>query len=328
MKEEILKFRVQRNIVIASFLLMAGKFIAFLITNSVGILTDAMESIVNVTAGLISLYSIYISNKPKDDSHPFGHGKVELISASLEGLMILVAGGIIIYEGFRRLFTPQIIDRLDVGILIIAGAGVVNWILGSYSIHIGKKTDSIALVASGKHLHSDVYSTIGLVAGLIILNITRIAWIDSALALVFGALIMFTGIGILRKTIANLMDRADEETLRVIHDTIIAKRADDWIDIHNLKVLKYGNHYSLECDLTLPWYYNLREGHQAAVRLATVIRQKYTDKITISIHNDPCYPIKDCARCCFRDCKRREYPFVSSSPLTLEEMVKNSDSLF
>ncbi|MEG1585775.1 MAG: cation diffusion facilitator family transporter [Bacteroidales bacterium] len=327
MEESKVKFRVQRNIVIASFLLMAGKFIAYFLTNSVGILTDAMESIVNVTAGLISLYSIYISNKPKDESHPFGHGKIELISASLEGLMILGAGAVIIYEGFKRLFEPQLIDKLDIGIYIIAAAGVVNWILGSYSIHIGKKTDSIALIASGKHLHSDVYSTIGLVIGLIILYFTRIPWIDSALALLFGSLIMITGIGILRKTSANLMDRADEETLHSIHNAILSKRSSDWIDIHNLKVLKYGNHYALECDLTLPWYYNLREGHNASVKLAAVIREKYTDKITISIHNDPCRPDMDCRGCRLQECTKREYPFEKASDLTLQDVVKNSDSL-
>ncbi|MEG1617426.1 MAG: cation diffusion facilitator family transporter [Bacteroidales bacterium] len=327
MKEESIKFKVQQSIVIGSVLLMAGKFIAFFITNSVGILTDATESIVNVTAGFISLYSIYVSNKPRDYTHPFGHGKIELISASIEALMILAAGGIIIYEGIRRLFEPQLIDKLDVGILIIAAAGIINWIMGSYCIKVGKKYDSIALIASGRHLHSDVYSTIGLVVGLIILYITKIPWIDSALAILFGAIIMYTGIDILRNTTANLMDKVDEDVLSTIYKCIVSNRAEDWIDIHNMKVLKYGSYYSLECDLTLPWYYTIREGHEASVRLARIIKSEYPDKIRVSIHNDSCFPKKDCKGCLLSFCPKREFPFEKSTPLTFENMVENADSL-
>ncbi len=175
-----IKQRVQTIVVICGIVLLVGKFGAYYLTNSVGILTDAMESIVNVVAGLISLYAIRLSAKPKDNDHPFGHGKIELISASIEGILIFGAGGIIIYEGIQRLFSPPEIQKLDIGIAVIAIAGVVNYILGWYSIRQGKKYDSIALVAGGKHLQSDTYSTIGLVAGLLILYFTKITWIDSA----------------------------------------------------------------------------------------------------------------------------------------------------
>lgn len=327
MNEGEIKIKVQRRIVICSVLLLVGKFIAFFITNSVGILTDAMESIVNVTAGFVSLYSIYVASKPKDEGHPFGHGKIELISASLEGIMILAAGLMIVYEGVRRLFEPAMIDKLDIGIYIIAGAGLVNWILGTYSIRVGKKYGSIALVAGGKHLHSDVYSTIGLVLGLIILYFTKIAWIDSALALVFGSIIIYTGVHILRTTIANLMDKADPDVLQTVYNEIIQNRSDEWIDIHNMKILKYGNNYFVDCDLTLPWYFNIKEGHDSSVALATVMRSKFQDKMRLSIHTDPCLPVKDCAGCGLIECKHRENPFEERTVLTYELMVQDDDSL-
>lgn len=135
--EDAIKQKVQRWIVCGSAAIMLGKFIAFWVTNSVGILTDAMESIVNVIAGFISLYSLYWAAKPKDAEHPFGHGKVELISASIEGLLIMVAGGIIIFEGIRRLFNPSEIGQLDIGIIVVASAGVLNYLMGAYSIHMG-----------------------------------------------------------------------------------------------------------------------------------------------------------------------------------------------
>ena len=138
-----------------------------------------MESIVNVVAGAISLFSLCLSKKPKDQNHPFGHGKIELISASIEGILISIAGGMIIYEGIKRLLVPTDIQKIDVGIYIIAVSGLLNYLMGWYSIAVGKKYDSIALVAGGKHLQSDTYSTIGLVAGLVLLYFTGIAWIDS-----------------------------------------------------------------------------------------------------------------------------------------------------
>ncbi|MFQ8806905.1 MAG: cation diffusion facilitator family transporter [Alistipes indistinctus] len=160
--EDALKQRIQRWIVCGSVAIMAGKFLAFWLTNSVGILTDAVESIVNVTAGFISLYSLYLAAKPKDAGHPFGHGKVELISASIEGLLIIIAGGVIIFEGVRRLFEPAEIAKLDIGIIVVAAAGAMNYLMGWYSIRMGRRYNSIALIAGGKHLQSDTYSTIGL----------------------------------------------------------------------------------------------------------------------------------------------------------------------
>ena len=115
--ENKLKQRVQRNILTVSVLILVGKFIAYYLTNSVGVLTDAMESIVNVVAGAISLFSLCLSEKPKDQNHPFGHGKIELISASIEGILISIAGGMIIYEGIKRLLVPTDIQKIDVGIL-------------------------------------------------------------------------------------------------------------------------------------------------------------------------------------------------------------------
>lgn len=116
----------------------------------------------------------------------FGHGKIELISASIEGILISIAGGMIIYEAIKRLLVPDEIQKVDIGIYIIAISGVLNYLMGWYSIHIGKKYNSIALVAGGKHLQSDTYSTIGLVVGLVLLYFTKITWIDSAWHLSLG----------------------------------------------------------------------------------------------------------------------------------------------
>lgn len=320
MPEDIIKQRFQRWIVAISILLLVGKFAAFFVTNSVGILTDAMESIVNVAAGIISLYSLRWAAKPRDRQHPFGHGKMEMISASIEGILISIAGILIIYEGSQRLFTPCAVEKLDIGIWVIAAAGAVNYIIGWYSIRMGRKYDSMALIAGGKHLQSDTYSTIGLVAGLLLLYFTGILWIDGALALIFGGIIVWTGFSILRKTVANLLDRVDDEALQKMVQAVDANRSPDWIDIHNAKIIKYGSYLFVDCDLTLPWYYNIMQSHQACDDLKNTLEAKYLDRVQVSIHSDPCGE-KYCNHCAVCDCDYRKAVFTSQLRITTENIT-------
>ncbi len=236
--DKFLKITIQKKIVTMSVILFFGKLFAYYLTNSVGILTDALESTVNVLTGFISLYSISVALKPRDADHPFGHGKIESLSASIEGFLILLAGLIIIYEAINRLFNPLQIQQLDIGIIIIAIAGIINYILGYYSIKTGKKHNSIALVAGGKHLQSDTYSSIGLVIGLILLYITKIAWLDSAIALIFGTIIIITGYKILKITTSNLMDEADYKLIEEISKILDKNKTEEWINVHNFKLIK------------------------------------------------------------------------------------------
>ena len=324
MNEDLLKQKVQRVIVCLSILILCGKFAAFFLTNSVGILTDAMESIVNVVAGFIALFSLRWAAKPKDKEHPFGHGKIELISASTEGLLISIAGLLIIYEGIQRLFTPGTIGKLDIGIVVVAISGVLNYLMGWYSIKKGKKYESMALIAGGKHLQSDTYSTIGLVIGLLLLYFTGILWIDSALALIFGSIIIATGRSILRKTIANLLDKADEKLLDEIADCINRHRHADWIDVHNTKIIKNGSFLYLDCDLTLPWYYNIVEGHEACDNLQSTLISNFSDKIQLSIHSDPCL-MEHCGHCLVTECTSRKINFIASENINLLNLTESDD---
>lgn len=318
-----IKLRLQRTIAIITTVLFIGKLIAFFITNSIGILTDALESIVNVITAFISLYSIKVALKPQDDDHPFGHGKIEFLSASLEGFLIIVAGLIIIYEAFVRLFNPAEIVQLDIGIIIIAVAGLINYIMGYISIRMGKKHHSMALVAGGKHLHSDVYSTIGLVIGLIVLYITHIAWLDSAIAFIFGGIICYTGYKILQETTSNLMDGADFTILSKMTEFMWEHRKDCWIDIHNLKIVKYGATHHIDCDLRLPRYYNIVEAHAENDALKKVISDHYENIFDITIHIDACNDTF-CSKCKVTDCKIRVAEFTAEEKWTIHSITFNS----
>ncbi|MDD2798471.1 MAG: cation diffusion facilitator family transporter [Bacteroidales bacterium] len=324
MTEAQIKISVQKTILTFSAILLIGKFIAFFLTNSVGILTDAMESIVNVTAGVISLISLYISSKPKDEDHPFGHGKIELISASVEAVLIILAGGLIIYEGLKRVIHPTTIEFNNIGLIIVAAAGLINYLLGWYSIRVGKKHRSMALIAGGKHLQSDTYSSIGLVLGLILLYVTKISWIDSGLAFIFGGVILFTGLGILRNTIENLMDKTDQRVLDLLLETIIRNRKSYWMDIHNLKMIKNGATYYVNCDLTIPWFYTIRQGHVICDEIEEIIFKEMPENINLSVHSDPC-KIHQCSGCIMEDCEHRTEPLNKPLEFTIDLITYSSD---
>ena len=198
--------KLQRWIAIASSVLLIAKFIAYYLTHSVSILTDALESIVNVVAGFIGLYSLYVSAKPRDIDHPYGHGKAEFISAAVEGTLILSAGLLIIYNGIKSFIVPSTIQELDLGIYLVAGTAVVNWLLGAISLRQGKRNNSLALLASGKHLQTDTYSTLAIIAGLLLINFTGFQWIDGVVAIAFSLFIIFTGYRIIRASLAGIMD--------------------------------------------------------------------------------------------------------------------------
>ncbi|MEG0655918.1 MAG: cation diffusion facilitator family transporter, partial [Mucinivorans sp.] len=303
-----LKISVQRTVLLVGIALLIGKFAAYWLTDSVGILTDALESIVNVLAGMLGLWSVWLSSQPRDSGHPFGHGKVEMLTASVEGILIMVAGGLIIYEGVVRIIEPQMPKQLDLGIVIIAVAGLVNWLLGAWSVKVGRQASSMALVSGGKHLQSDTYSTIGLVLGLVLLYLTDIAWIDGALALLFGAIIIITGIGILRKTARSLMDHSDEVDVERIETITNAARREAWIDIHDLRVISYGESIHLDCHLTIPWYYDIRQGHAECEELETKLTEGLLpNEAMVSVHSDPCDE-RLCSTCLMTSCMERKLP--------------------
>lgn len=321
--DPMLKFKVQRVIAIFSFLIFIGKLVAYFMTNSVGILTDALESTVNVVTGAITLYSIHIALKPRDEDHPFGHGKAEFLSASVEGFLIMIAGLVIIFEAVKRLFLPSLVEKLDIGIIIVAFAGLLNYIIGWYSIYIGKKNNSIALVSGGKHLQSDTYSSIGLVVGLVLLYYTQLQWLDSAIALIFGTIIIITGYKILKETTSSLMDEADFELIAKFSDIVEANRTEDWIDLHNFKLVKYGNAFHINCDLVLPWYINIADAHKEGEKLREIFKASFQEDIILNFHIDECTP-KHCKNCSKAECSVRKENFDSIVKFDLINYTKQN----
>ncbi len=315
--------RLQKIIAAVAILLFLIKIAAWYITDSVAILTDALESIVNVIAALIGVYSLYISAKPKDYDHPYGHGKAEFISAAIEGTLIAVAGFVIIYEAINNLLHPHTIKKLDYGIILVAVTALINYVVGLFCIKTGKKNNSLALIASGKHLQSDTWSTLGIIAGLILLLVTKIYWVDSLVALIFSFIIIYTGYKIIRSSIAGIMDEADEELLNKLVKTFNENRHINWIDLHNVRIIKYGGTLHLDCHLTVPWYLNVHQAHDEIDALASLVKKEFGESVELFVHNDGCLDFS-CKICTLQDCKVRKHAFEKKIEWTLQNISSNN----
>lgn len=297
--------RVQKLVTLVAVLLFLVKILAWWRTSSVSILTDALESTVNVVAGFIALYSLYISAKPRDEDHPYGHGKVEFVSAAFEGSLISIAGIIIIYESIKGIMNPSPLKGLDTGIYLLAATAVVNFATGIYAIRAGKNTNSLALVASGKHLQSDTYSTVGIIVGLILIYITGWNRLDSIVAMVFALFIIYTGYTIIRSSLEGIMDKADMELLNKLVGYLDQHRRVNWIDLHNVRIIKYGAVMHVDAHLTVPWYLNVHEAHQEVDLLSELIRAEFGESVELFIHTDGCLDFS-CSICGKQDCPERK----------------------
>ena len=313
---------IQKWVAGVSVALLLVKFCAYYFTQSVAVLTDAMESIVNVIAGFIGLYSLYVAAKPRDKDHPYGQGKAEFLSAAAEGTMIIAAGVFILYKGIRQLIVPVPVEKVDLGIWLVSITALVNFVMGRICIRIGTRNNSLALVASGRHLQSDTISTIGIVAGLILLYFTGETWIDGAVAIIFGLFIVITGYRIVRHSIAGIMDEVDEQLLSDMVEMLNANRRINWIDLHNLRVIKYGSVLHVDCHLTVPWYLNVHEAHEEIDALSEQVRNKFGESVELFVHSDGCLPFQ-CPICDKEDCPVRQHPFERTVTWTLENISQN-----
>lgn len=317
--------RVQQWVVFASIALFVMKVLAYFLTHSVAILTDALESTVNVVTGFTGLYSLRLAAKPRDDNHPYGHGKIELISASFEGVLILVAGLIILYESLTNLFETNTVQQLDTGILLVSFTALVNYLLGLWCVRTARRQHSVALEASGKHLQSDTWTTVGIVLGLLLLRITGIGWIDSAVAIIFAVFIMVEGGKIIRTTVAGLTDEADAELLKRLIEALNQQKRENWIDLHNLRVIKYGSVLHLDCHLTVPWYFNVNQAHAEVDALDRLIVREFEQSLEMFVHTDGCVPPHSCGVCPLLDCPARKAVFQQRLEWTMENVTSNKN---
>lgn len=318
--------RLRRRAILASvvvgIVLLAVKLVAAALTGSAAILSDALESIINVVASVFAFYSVVLSAQPPDQSHPYGHGKIESFSAGFEGALIILAALAILWEAIPGFIAPAPLAQLDMGIFLVLGSAVVNAALGAFLIRTGHRTHSLALTADGRHLLTDVYTSVGVVIGLVLVWLTGWLVLDAITACAVALNIIFSGAGLLRQSVSHLMDAADETVLHSIVAELSRTRRSEWIDLHHLRSWRSGDRHHIDFHLTLPRYWNLEQCHATETVVEEWLVERLGGKGEALLHLDPCTP-HHCPFCRVSDCPVRAGVFRAAPAWTVEMATGN-----
>lgn len=302
--------------------LMAIKFYAYHLTRSQVVLTDALESIINVFTSGFALYSLYLAGLPKDENHPYGHGKVEYLSIGFEGALIFIAGAFILYSATLGLLHPHPVARPDWGVLLLASTAVVNLGVGLLLVRTGKSLKSVALVGDGQHLYLDALTSIVSSAALVLVAVTGVISFDAGAALVLGGFILVNGGRMLRHAISGLMDETDTAIVAEVITELQARRRAPWIDVHNLRVQRYGANLHIDCHMQMPYYFTLEEVHTQLHDIEGLIRERFAVEVEMFVHADPC-TFAACSLCHMAACPVRRHPFRHEVEWNLQNAVKD-----
>jgi cation diffusion facilitator family transporter len=278
---------------------------------------------VNVLAGAIGLYSLYVASKPKDKEHPYGHGKAEFISAAFEGSLIIAAGLIIFYESISAIFKPSELHSLDNGLWVLLVTAFLNLFAGLIAKKMGTKNKSLALISSGQHLILDSFTTFAVSIGIGIVLLTNITGIDAVLAILMSFWIIYNGYKIIRASLAGIMDEADLALLEEVVSELNKNRNVQWVDLHNLRVIKYGSLMHIDCHLTVPWFLNVNEAHLVVEEFTNLIKNKFGASIEFFVHTDGCMSYS-CPICLAENCAQRKAPFEQKLYWTIENVLSDN----
>jgi divalent metal cation (Fe/Co/Zn/Cd) transporter len=292
---------------VVGLVLLAAKYVAYRLTGSTAILSDALESIVNVIAALFAIGGLLFAGRPADRNHPYGHGKIEFFSAAFEGGLISFAALLIVYEAVRVLLAGAVVQALDKGVLITVAAGLVNAGLGVYLIRTGRRTQSLTLVADGL--------------------VTGRAWFDPLIAALVGAQLGWTGFRLVRHAAGGLLDEEDTELLQRLVAALNENLAPGIIRVHYLRAIRSGRFTHVDAHLVVPEFWTVERAHELADGFEARVIAALPFDGEIAFHTDPCRRAY-CARCDIADCPIRQAPFTGRSPMTVDEVVQDDVALF
>jgi len=315
--------KVQYFVTALTIVVFVLKVVTYVLTHSLSVLSDTLESVVNIVATLVGSYSLFIASKPKDKDHPYGHGKAEFVSAAFQGSLIVGIGCLIIYKAIDSFIHPVTLHNLNNGIWLLVTIAIINLVTAIALDKMGKKNNSLAILSSGKLFKIDFFTTASVAIGIVLLLITGYEKIDAFIALFLGIYVIYDGYKIVRQSLAGIMDEADMELLEEVITEINSSRNPKWIDLHNLRVIKYGTLMHIDCHLTVPWYYNVNDAHSAVDDFTQLIKNKFGDTVEFYIHTDGCMPFS-CPICTIEACEKRKSPFEKRLDWNLENVLLDS----
>jgi cation diffusion facilitator family transporter len=308
------------SLVVAT-LMLAAKYQAYRMTGSTAVLSDALESIVNVLAAVFALGGLLFAGRPADRNHPYGHGKIEFFSAAFEGGLIAFASILIVYEAVRSLVAGPEVRQIGLGLLIVFGSALVNLALGLYLVRTGRRYVSLTLIADGQHVLADVWTSAGIIVGLGLVHLTGRAWLDPMVALLVALWLMATGFRLVRHAAGGLLDEEDPLLLKRVLGALQKYVGGGVIRVHHLRAIRSGRFQHVEAHLVVPEFWSVERAHDLSEEVATRVMRDLGAEGEMVFHTDPCHRIY-CAMCDLEDCPVRREPFIKQMPLTLEEAVR------
>jgi len=315
------RLRAGRLSLVVGAIVFTAKVAAWIVTGSVAVFSDAMESIVNVVAALLLVWSLRMAAQPADRDHPYGHGKAEFLSAGVEGALIIVAAVLIGVQALRDLVVGAAPERLDTGIALVAAASVLNAGLGVHLQRIGRRTHSLALVADGRHILTDVWTSGGVMLGLIAVALTGQLWLDPAVALAVAANIVREGWKLVSHAVGGLLDEADEALLAKLAAALEASRPPEWIDVHGLRAWRSGAEAHVDLHLVVPRYFDAERLHRIAEAVEARLVTAAAVPAEAVVHFDPCRP-HECPRCAMPACPVRAAALVARRPIDVARATR------
>lgn len=272
--------------VVAAVATIALKTGAYLLTDSVGLLSDAAESVVNLIAAFAALIALHVAAKPADHDHHYGHAKAEYFAAGIEGMMIFVAAVFIVYAAVDRFLNPVAIGNVGLGLAISGIASVINGIVGFVLVRAGRKYASITLEADGKHLWTDVWTSVGVIVGVALVALTGWQRLDPILAFLVGCNIIWTGWGLIRRSVDGLMDRALSPGDQRHLSEVLAEMASDDVHFHNVRCRESGHLQFATMHVLVPGHWSVQQGHDLLETVEGRIHERFPH-MTVTTHLEP-----------------------------------------
>lgn len=311
---------------VLSLIVFGFKFLAYQMTHSTAIFSDAMESVVNVLASFTALFVMRAVAEPADEEHPYGHGKLEYFSAAFEGGLITFAAIVIAVEAVKALLEQKSLSPSSDGLWVMTGAAVVNLLLGLHLKSVGKKHKSEALLASGAHVMSDVWTTVAVLVGVGVVWATGWQWIDPLFALLVALHLSYSGFQIVRQSIGALIDEVEPSSLKDLADAFQKCKKPWVIDIHQLKTIRSGHFHHIDAHLVVPQFWDVGKTHESMVNFEAEVVSVYPFDGEIAFHVDPCER-KYCHFCEVEGCAIRMQPMREPRKFVVEKMIRAPEGL-
>jgi len=283
--------------IISNSLLVIFKVLVGIFTGSVSIIAEGLHSGVDLMASLITFFSVKVANRPADVRHPYGHGKVENMAGTIEGLLIFLGAALIIKEAVPKFWEPELPESLGWGIGVMAVSAVINFFISQTLLKVAKETDSPALEADGWHLRTDVYTSLGVLLGLALIKITGISYFDPILALIVAGMILKAAYEITFEGFANMVDTALPETEITVIKNSITQYGEKFLEFHKLRARKSGSERFIDLHLVVPEKLSVKEVHDLCNKIERDIEEKLPNSHVL-IHAEPCQKdLNECKEC-------------------------------